>query len=126
MRASRRGAALFALAAICTACASPATEPDAIVGRWRDVRYRDIYEFVPSGTGRFELYIPPNADPMLRAVLTPEVSWHTIRAGYEITLRTPGLDGGFIVQRGIARIEGNRLVSDIEQREGTLTLERIL
>lgn len=62
---------------------------------------------------------------MLSAVLTPQVSWRRVRAGYEITLQTLGLDGGYIVRRGIARLDGDRIASDIRQREGTLTLVRV-
>ncbi|ANP44509.1 hypothetical protein [Candidatus Viadribacter manganicus] len=119
-----RRAALFVLAAACFACAGHDQHADPIVGVWRDVRSHHIYEFSRGGLGRFELFVPPDADPMLRAVLTPEVSWRRVHGDYEIALRTPGLDGGFIVQRGIARLDGVRLVSDIEQREGPLILER--
>lgn len=124
MSVSRRAIVLFATA-LCASCASASTVPDPIVGRWRDVRHQHIYEFFPGGLGRFELYVPPEDDPMLSAVLTPDVSWRRVRHGYEITLQTPGLDGGVIMQRNSAEIDGARLVTDVRQREGTLTLERV-
>lgn len=124
MKPTRR-VALLALTAFCSACVSSAKTSELIIGRWRDVRYQHVYEFLPDGSGRFELYVPTDGDPALSAVLTPSVSWRRVRAGYEITLQTRGLDGGFIVQRGVTRLDGHRLSSDIEQREGTLTLERV-